>query len=312
MKESLMGEDWAIGLDVGGTKIAAGLVGFPSGKMLERRITPTEPSRGGAAVLSDALALATELLNEAAALGLTAVGIGVGVAELVDLEGNVSSAHTIPWQGVPVQTRFAALAPAVVESDVRAAARGEALLGAGQSFRVFAYVTVGTGISACLVQDGRPYAGARGNAILLASGPFGVECPHCGGWAERVLEDYAAGRGLVARYGRGTTRAEEVLAAAAGGDAKAKEVVASAGRALGQAVGLLINLLDPEAAVVGGGLGLAGGLYWISLLEALRRAVWSPPNRELPVLPAQLGVDAGLVGAAALAWQRQAALQGSP
>lgn len=306
-----MGEDWAVGLDVGGTKIAAGLIGFPSGRVLERRVIPTNAGRGGQAVLANALGLARGLLEEAAARDLRPVGIGVGVAELVDLEGNVTSAHNIPWQGLPVQSGFASLAPAVVESDVRAAALGEALLGAGQTLQTFAYVTVGTGISACLVQDGRPYAGSRGNAVVLASGAYGLECPHCGDWAERVLENYASGPGLVARYGRGAIQAEEVLVAAASGDPKAAEVVASAGRALGYAVGLLVNLLDPEAVIVGGGLGLAGGLYWDSLVEHMRHAVWSRHTRELTVLPARLGVDAGLMGAAAVAWQKQLVLQAS-
>jgi glucokinase len=306
-----MREDWAIGLDVGGTKIAAGLVGLPSGRLLARRVVATKSHRSGETVLAEALGLASGLLEEAAARELRPLGIGVGVAELVDLEGNISSAQNIPWRGLPVQAAFSSLAPAVVESDVRAAARGEALLGAGQALRAFVYVTVGTGISACLVQDGHPYAGARGNAIVLASGTCGLECPHCGAWAERVLEEYAAGRALVARYGRGATQAEEVLAAAAEGDARAVEVVTSAGRALGQAVGMLVNLLDPEAAIVGGGLGLAGGPYWTSFVEALRRAIWSPVTRELAVLPARLGVDAGLMGAAAVAWQKQLALQGS-
>jgi glucokinase len=305
-----MGEDWAIGIDVGGTKIAAGLVGFPSGTVLERQIVSTEPRRGGQAVLDDALSMARTLLEKAAARKLEPAGIGVGVAELVDLGGNITSFHNIPWQGLPVRDAFDLLAPAVLESDVRAAARGEALLGAGQSFRVFAYLTVGTGISACLVQDGHPYAGARGNAIVLASGTYGLECPHCGAWAERVLEDYAAGGALVARYGRDSTQAEEVLAAAAAGDERATVVVTSAGRALGQAVGMLVNLLDPEALIVGGGLGLAGGPYWTSLVETLRPAVWSPSTRELAVLPARLGVDAGLIGAAAVAWQKQPALHG--
>jgi glucokinase len=286
-------------------------VGFPSGRLVERRVIPTEPRQGGEAVLGNALRLTRELLEEAALQGLGPLGIGVGVAELVDLEGNITSGHTIPWQGIPVQDTFASLAPAVVESDVRAAALGEALLGAGRTYRAFAYVTVGTGISACLVLDGRPYAGARGNAVVLASGPSGLECPHCGGWGERVLEDYAAGRALVARFDQGAIQTEEVLAAATSGDAKAVEVVASAGRALGGAVGFLVNLLDPEAAVVGGGLGLAGGLYWASMLEALRGAIWSPASRALAVLPAQLGVDAGLTGAAAVAWQKQLAPQGS-
>ena len=109
----------AIGLDVGGTKIAAGLVA-PDGKIITRRVIPTLPQRGGNAILEDALLLATSLREEAKAAGWSVAAIGIGVGELVDLHGNVVSAQTIPWRGIPVQERFARLAPAVVEADSRA------------------------------------------------------------------------------------------------------------------------------------------------------------------------------------------------
>jgi len=98
----------AIGLDVGGTKIAAGLVA-PDGKIIAHRVIPTLPQRGGEAVLEDALSLAAALREEAKAAGRSMVAIGVGVGELVDLHGNVASAQTIPWRGIPVQERFARL-----------------------------------------------------------------------------------------------------------------------------------------------------------------------------------------------------------
>ena len=81
-------------------------------------------------------------------------------------------------------------------------------------------------------------------------------------------------------------------------------MVREAGRALGVAVGFLVNVLDPAAVVVGGGLGLAGGAYWESLVASTRRHVWADDTRSLPIVPAALGADAGVVGAAATAWHR--------
>ena len=296
-------DTWVVGLDIGGTKIAAGVVGFPSGLVLSRRVIPTGAGRGGDAVLADALALARELMAEGAARGLSVRGIGVGVAELVDPTGTITSAHTIAWRGRSPADDFSRLAPAAVESDVRAAALAEAGFGAGRAFGAFAYVTIGTGISSCLVQDGRPYAGARGNALVLASAPLSAVCPRCGAEAHPILEDIAAGPALVARYNRltsgGATRGQEVTAAAAAGDAAAVAVVRTAGEALGVGVGFLVNVLDPEAVVVGGGLGLAGGLYWESFLASARRHIWADNTRDLSIIPAALGADAGIVGAAA-------------
>ncbi len=299
-----------LGLDIGGTKIAAGVVSFPSGAVLSRRVIPTGAGRGGEAVLADALALARDLMAEGAARGQAVEGIGVGVAELVDPSGIMTSAHTIAWRGWPLGDRFSHLAPTVVESDVRAAALAEALFGAGRAFSTFAYVTVGTGISSCLVQDGRPYEGARGNALVLASAPLSTICPECGAELHPVLEDVAAGPALVARYNQqapgSATHGQEVTAAAATGDAVAVRVVRAAGEALGVGVGFLVNVLDPEAVVVGGGLGLAGGLYWEGFLASARRHIWADNTRDLPIVQAALGADAGVVGAAASWWKRKA------
>ncbi len=294
----------AIGLDVGGTKIAGGIVAFPAGQVLTRRIIPTQPERGGEAVLLDTLELARQLIADAVAAGMEPVGVGMGVCELVDPHGQITSSQTIDWNGQPIQSRLAALAPAVVESDVRAAALAEARLGAGRGFRNFAYVTVGTGISYTLMLDGRPYAGARGNALVLASGALTYVCPACGVTADVVPEEIASGPGLVAAYNRRhpgqAQRGEDVIAAAALGDPDAIHVVRSCGEALGNVVGFLVNVVDPQAIVVGGGLGLAGGLYWDSFVAATRQHIWADAARDLSIMPAALGVDAGIIGAAAL------------
>ena len=91
-----------------------------------------------------------------------------------------------------------------------------------------------------------------------------------------------------------------LFAAVDDGDVVAAEIVRSAGTALGVSVAFLCNVVDPEAIIVGGGLGLAGGLYWESFVEATRRHIYADDTRQLPILPAALGVDAGLIGAAAI------------
>jgi glucokinase len=289
----------AIGIDIGGTKIAAGLVDLATGDVLAHRAVPTRAERGGEAVLGDALALAEALQHETA----TGVrGVGVGICELVDVAGNVTSAHTVDWIGLPVRERFSRIAPAVVEADVRAHALAEARYGAGRPFELFVFVTVGTGISSCLVQGGRPFAGARGNALVLASSPHTSVCEQCGAVNRPILEERAGGPALVARYNREhgghATRGEDVLAAAAQGDEGAVAVVSSAGGELGVALGWLVNVLDPQAIVVGGGLGTAGGLYWDALVESARAHIWADAGRDLPIRTAALGPGAGLIGAA--------------
>ena len=136
----------ALGVDVGGTKIAAGVVAFPEGVVRARR----------------EIRLVSELAAEACAAGHPVQGIGVGVCEIVDRSGNIASANCLDWSSDSMRQRLSKIAPTVIEADVRAAARAEALFGAGRHARVFLYVTIGTGIASCLVIDSQPFTGARG------------------------------------------------------------------------------------------------------------------------------------------------------
>lgn len=291
-----------LGLDVGGTKIAAGLVHFPSARVELRRQIPTQPARGGAAVLTELAQLSQDLLREAGIPPSALAGTGLGLCELVSPSGEILSANCLPWKLHDVQTALGVLGVVTVEADVRAAARAEACFGAGRPFRSFLYVTVGTGIASCLVLEGQPYVGARGATGTMASSPLSVPCEHCGQTTRRTLEELASGPALVARYNQrrpgGATSGQDVLSAAAAGDPDAQAVVKSAGEALHASVALLVNVLDPEAVIVGGGLGLSQGPYWTEFLEATRRHIWSDVHRDLPILRAETGLDAGLIGAA--------------
>ena len=296
----------AVGIDVGGTKIAAGCVTFPEATTRFRRVIPSNPQRGGLAVLENVVRLAEELMAEAQAAGTKVDGIGLGLCELVSPAGRILSANSVRWLNLPVRERLSALAPFTLEADVRAAALAEARFGAGHGLRLFLYLTVGTGISSCLVIDGQPFVGTRGATGTMASTPLTAVCEHCGHVNQQTLEQIAAGPGLVTRLNRQRTMkvqtGQEVLAAAVAGDAEAFAVVRTAGEALGSSVGLLINVLDPEALIVGGGLGLSEGPYWESLCAATRHHIWSEVHRDLPILRAATGSDAGLIGAAAAAW----------
>jgi glucokinase len=157
------------------------------------------------------------------------------------------------------------------------------------------------------VQDGVPLVGARGGALVLSSGTLGVPCPECSNWTEFVLESYASGPALARRYAEATGQpvadAHVVIAAANAGEPEATRIVDSAADALGSALGWLVNVIDPEAIVVGGGLGLAPGRYRDRLVTATREHIWNPAARELPFVSATLGIDAGVIGAALSAYR---------
>ena len=294
----------AIGIDVGGTKIAGGIVDLATGAVTLREQMPTDFVRGGEPVLADVARMARGLIAGARRQGLAPAALGVGVAELVDPKGRVSSDHRIKWRGLDVQGRLSAemadLGPCDVtlSADVRAAALAEARFGAGRGGEDFYYVTIGTGVSGVLVQSGQPYAGAHGAALVIANGPVSCSCPKCGHVARHVVEDIASGPALAAAFAPGS-RAEDVLAAATAGDAHAIAQIDHATQSLGPVLALLVNALDPARLVIGGGLGSAPGAYFISLKRAIRAGLWDGYSRDLPILQAALGSDAGLIGAAA-------------
>lgn len=301
----------ALGFDIGGTKIAAGWLILPEGRGRAGRRCPTRPERGGEAVLDDVERLARELKATAVAEGIRIGALGVGVCEIVDVEGTIRSANCLAWEGIDPGARLGRIAPCTVEADVRAAALAEARLGAGRRYRSFVYVTVGTGISSCLVVEGRPWAGARGGAGTLASGPLPGIGSGMGAGPGGSLESYASGPALVRAYreaGGGAESAADVLAAAAHGDPRAVAVVREAVRLLGACLGWMVNVLDPGAVVLGGGLGLglAGDRSFEVLRAAAREHIWWDGHREVPIVPAELGAEAGWMGAAVAAWERTA------
>jgi glucokinase len=291
-----------IGVDIGGTKVAAAAVDLESGAIALRQEIETGADRGGVVVADDIATLVEAVAAELEREGQGIKAIGIGIPELVDAQGQIRSTYLLDWPALPLAQRLYGLAPVRFESDVRAAALAEAALGAGHGLASFVYVSIGTGISSTLVQHDVPLVGARGGALVLSTAPLSVPCDTCGAWSEFVLEDYASGRALARRYGemsgREVASAQEVVLAAVRGDRDALAVVDTAAVALGSAIGWLINVLDPEAVVIGGGLGLAGGLYWDCLNQTTRAHIWNTSARDLPIVPAALGLDAGLIGAA--------------
>jgi glucokinase len=294
----------AIGTDVGGTKCAAGLVAFPEGRIVARRVQPTEPDRGGEAVLDDVVALVRSLQQEAAAAKLQPAAVGLGVAELVGIDGEILSEATIKWKNVHIADTIQKETglPVTVEADVRAAARAEGCLGAGREYSSFIYVTIGTGISASLVLNGVPYAGARGLTGTFASSRGLMPANDGSLAAGPPLESFAAGPALASQFAPlrrdFTGDARDVIALADSGDSQARSIVDSAAQAAGAAIANLINMLDPEAVIIGGGLGSTEGLYRASLTTAMRAYIWSDIHRDLPIRSAALGNDAGFIGSA--------------
>jgi glucokinase len=291
-----------IGVDIGGTKTAIGAVRLPGGELLEKVLLPTPTgAASGEAFLDDLVRQVGAFIEHRAD---NPRAIGISICELVDLQGRVRSGHRVRWEGLDPLTRFAEILPTVLESDVRAAALAEARLGAGKRYQQFFYLNLGTGISSSLVLDREPHAGHRGNALAIASSPISLRAPS-GEIVTQVLEDVAGGEGLAklaAKAGLSARSAKELIALAQTSAGPARELILDAARAIGVALGQAVNILDPEAVIVGGGLARSEGLFWEAILRETRAHIWSPETRPLPILKGAMTGDAALIGAALRAY----------
>lgn len=268
-----------------------------------------------------AIALAQELLREAGEPAPVAVGVGTA-GQVVPGSGVMAFATAaLPgWTGMPVRRRMeqATGLPSFVDNDANAMALGEAVFGAGRGCRYVVGLTVGTGVGGGIVVDGRVYHGVGGLANNIGHVIIDYrgrrQCP-CGKYG--CLEAYASAPCIVADFldgiGRRRLRRElgvepgavgvkEIAGWAAGDQQEALAAIQRGASFLGVGIATLLNLLNPEVVVIGGGVAQAGEVYF-SVVRRVVRERAMPTVAETPVLPAQLGPQANLVGAACLAWQ---------
>jgi len=299
------GSAYAIGVDVGGTKIKACLVRVLDGAVLTEKTQPTPCVEGGAAVLDLVVAMAAETQREAGELTRGSdCPVGVCLPELVTNQGEPGSAWNFEWRGLDYRTPLSAFGPVHVESDVRAAAFAEGLLGAGREADIFVYVTLSTGMSHTLVVGGRPYGGARGFAIHFA----GSELVAWTGENHDIevrqhVEVFASGKGMGERYGAmiGDRKATaRDLFHAANSDPQARLLLDNSLLSIASYLGQLVNILDPSIMVIGGGIGSNPDIN-VRLAELTRPFIFADLARDLPIVPAALGDNAGAIGVAALA-----------
>ena len=304
-----------IGLDLGGTKVL-GVIMDKKGNVRHQLRVPT-PQGGNAAICEVILETLTSLLNLAEKTSTEIAGISIGVPGYVDSSrGVILDASNIDVKnlalGSVVRKRFSL--PTLLVHDVKAAALGEAHFGAGVGVPYLAYLNVGTGISVGLILDGSVYQGMAGRAgeighVVMQRGGAFCSCGRRG-----CLETLASGPALVRRAQKLVTQmpdsllaklagerevSAEVIAQAAGqADPAALGIVHTAADYLGQAVAGLVNVLDIQRVVVGGGLAQMGAVLFEPLRAAVAAYVLEEYRTILEVVPSKLGVTAGAVGAA--------------
>lgn len=310
----------SVGVDIGGTKILAGLVN-EQGEILNkvRRKTPRTDSTGVLEVVAEVVSETISQVDGSIA------GIGVGVAGPVDLScSTVLFAPNLQWADVPARAILenATGLPVLVDNDGNTAAWGEAKFGAGRGSSSVITVTVGTGIGGGVVLNGELLRGAHGAAGEIGHMGAVADGLQCGCGRKGCWEQYASGNALVREtrklaaeklfdaqtllsLGDGTpegVKGEHITAAALEGDPVAIAALEQLGVWLGRGLASLTAILDPEVFVIGGGVSEAGELLLGSARITLAERVMGRAYRPIPLIrAAELGNKAGIVGAADLA-----------
>jgi glucokinase len=289
----------AIGVDLGGTKILAGVV-TREGEVLRRHERMTTLDSQDALVAELEIAIGEVLEDDVGA-------IGMGVPGPLDLStGRTYDMVNLPFHDFPLRDHMRARfsLPVGLDNDANAAAVAEWRVGAGRGVDDLVMLTLGTGLGGGVISNGRPFRGARGAGVELGH----TVIVHDG----RPCQGRCSGRGHLEPYVTGlaaTRAAQDAFGPAADahrlvrlaneGDAQAREILADIGRHLGSAMGSFANIFEPALIVLGGGFGVAAWEHIVGPAEeVMKREALRPMRDEVRVVRAELGTTAGLIGAA--------------
>jgi glucokinase len=311
-----------LGVDIGGTKVAAGLVNEAGEILSKTRVAMVTNGSANAAMDCVHRAIATAI--ETSPVPVQAIGV-CSPGPLDPKQGVILNTPNLPcWRGFPllseIEQRYGL--PTQLDNDANAAGLAEALWGAGQKFTSVFYATFGTGIGTAIIQEKQIYHGRTGAAAEGGHMTIDINAPvRCGCGkrgcfesmasgpaiatrAQELLKKQSDGNALSALAGKGPITAEMVCNACDDGDPLANEVMRQTVSLMAVWLGNVVDLIEPEIIVIGGGLG-ARLTRWLPTIEAtMLRWTINPRANEIPLVPAKYGADSGIAGGAAL-WLRE-------
>lgn len=310
------------GIDIGATNIKYGLVD-PDGKVIFREQRPTVAEKGPEALMHLVTNIAERLLLSAAEDEYDVRWLGVGTPGAVDVRtGKVigPSPNIAGWQGTEIGRTLTDRLnlPVWVDNDVNAMALAEARFGAAVGFKSVVCVAIGTGVGGGLILNGQLWRGAGYSAGELGHMSIKFDGPRCHGDMNGCIESYCCSAAILARararLAHGLTPVfEEILqgsleslnikrlfAAARKGDEVASEIITETADLLAVGLAGIVNLLNPEIVIVGGGIADGGAGFVEAVSAGIRKRAFDSATRELRVSKATLGNDAGFIGAAIL------------
>jgi len=319
-----MGMSFALGIDIGGTKIAAAVVS-ESGELQNHTSFPTRAVEGSEVILRRLVDLSRTLIAKAPQ-PLSAVGVACA-GQVDTLRGVIVSATALlpGWSGLPLREYLESHLnlPVVVDNDVKAMGLAEVRLGAGRGERDVLCVAAGTGIGGAIFINGEVYRGANGFAGEIGHLPIVINGRQCTCGGRGCVEAYTGGPAIAYEFALRAGEAqlqdwlnksssqitvEDIVSCLVSNKQQARDcarqVIEMSGKLLGRALGGLVNAINPALIILGGGVTHGVGEMFV---EAVRHGVMQtalPPMRRVKVVPATLGITAGIIGAGLLAMER--------
>ncbi|MFC1897547.1 ROK family protein [Chloroflexota bacterium] len=327
MQETKKSELPVLAIDLGGTKILTAIISN-EGQVMAREYCLTLANEGPEAVISRILSAINHILSQINIDLSQLDSISIASAGAIDFKkGLITSSPNLPdWHDIPlrdiVKEKYAV--NVFLINDASAAALGEHHFGVGQGVNNLILLTVGTGIGGGIIINGRLYSGASGSAGEIGHMTIDVNGPRCNCGNTGCLETLASGtavtREAIRRIRQGersslteivggvveNITAEKVSTAAQGGDLLASDVILRAATYLGIGIVNLVNIFNPEMIIIGGGMVKMGDLLLNPARQAVRERAFPLLAQAVRIVPAQLGNDAGVLGAAVFAFQQKA------
>ena len=317
----MTGRNHFVGVDLGGTTLTAALVNVVTGERLGRHHVPTLAKEGHAAVMARMADLINEVIRDAGMDEKRIGGIGIGAPGVLDMDrGLTLFLPNLPgeWRDVPLGATIEEKVglPVRLLNDVRSFTLAEKTFGAGRDVDTMVGMAIGTGIGGGLVIDGKLHLGLDGTAGEVGHHVIDPYGPRCGCGSRGCLEAFASGPAITAMalkaiaqgtttriaelisYDRNEVTPKVIAEAAQDGDPVAQEIYERAGFYIGIGVANLITIVSPEMVVIGGGVAQAGDLLFDPIRRTVRETAKVAPVEKVEIVPADLGTDAGLIGAA--------------
>ena len=289
-----------VGIDLGGSAIKLGRFD-PQGTCLQSLTIATPQPATPQAVLQAIVAAIAQLDPDQ-----QTVAIGVGTPGPADATGRIArvAINLAGWQDIPLADWLEAATgkPTVLANDANCAGLGEYWLGAGKKFQDVIVLTLGTGVGGAVILGGKLFVGREGAAGELGLITLNPDGPECNSGNAGSLEQYTSVRAIRRRTG---LEPHELGDRAQAGDPEAIAFWQAYGRDLGAGLASLIYVLTPEAVIIGGGISASAKFFFPAVQAEIDRRVLASSRAGLQLLPAELGNQAGIVGAAKLAWQKQ-------